>query len=140
MPWPCELPGHREGDQHEAGANDAIEEVVVGGEDRGGPHREGHQGPKYLPQAVRAVGDDGDAHQQVPANVEAGHGGELVRQGRRLQHAIGFRVKGYRVHEAEITEEPGRSHREHEEEKESHDARKHHCRAKYRERLAVLDE
>ena len=63
-------------------------------------------------------GEQDDAHEDVPAHVQARERGELVRQPRRLERAVGLRALGHRVDEPEV-EQPRRGDRHQREEEEA---------------------
>jgi hypothetical protein len=94
-------PGRREeGEEGDGAADQAVKEVVVRGQHDRSEHRRWHQPAEEPRDPVAAEGGPGDAHQQVPAEVEAGDRGVLVDEGRWLQYAVRRRLFGDGVNEA----------------------------------------
>ena len=88
-------------------------------------HQRGHQPPEPAQPPRAAGGDDRDADEQVPADVQAGQRGVLVDEGGRLQHPIGVGVLGDRVDQSERAQ-PRWRHRIAGEEHQPRRPRDHH--------------
>jgi hypothetical protein len=98
-------------------AGEEVDHVVVPGENDRGGHRR-RPGDRERPHGeVAGRAPDRDTGEDVPAEVEARERGELVRQTRRLERAVGVRMERDRVDEVRVRQ-ARRRHGEKREEEE----------------------
>jgi hypothetical protein len=107
--------------QHDQRPGHDVEHEMVGRRHDGERHRDRHQDGERPQRPVRARAEDDDADEQVPADVEAGHGGVLVDKRRGEQLAIAGRTARHDVDERKIGEARRRD-REQREDDEPHEA------------------
>ncbi len=89
---------------------------MVRGRDGRQEHDKRHRHAEYLPATPWRLPVDRDPHQEVPADMQTRHRRVLVREGGRLQHAIGVGTLRHRIDEPWIRQEARRRHRDNHEE------------------------
>ncbi len=127
---------HRPAGEAERGPDQHVEDVVVGRQHRGGAHDDRHEAPDRAQHDRAGGGHQGQADEQVPADVQARQRGVLVDEGRRLQDPVGARLLGDRVDEPQARQ-PGRRDRVGGVDAQPHQAGRHHGVAQAQEDGAV---
>ncbi len=104
-------------DEHDQKAGENVDDEVIRGEDDRRRHRGGTDHGQHAHGEVPGGAPDRDAHEQVPAEVQAGEGRVLVGEPGRLERPVRVRVESDGVDERGVGKPRGRDRKEREEEK-----------------------
>jgi hypothetical protein len=104
-------------DEHDKKACENVDDEMIRGEDDRRCHRGGPDHSQHARGEVPGGAPDRDAHEQVPAEVQAGESRVLVGEPRRLERPVRVRVERDGVDERGIGKPRGRDRKEREEER-----------------------
>ena len=108
----------RKAEQHDDDPGENVDRVVVRGQHDRCCHRNGPADRENPQRNIRRRPPDGDADEDVPAEVQAREGRVLIGEPRRLKRSVGVRMQRDRVDDCRVRE-PRRGDGEEREEEEA---------------------